>query len=156
FHKFRSQKNIDYYPGDIFPHLYPSGTKHFDLLNPSMPHNSFDAIICNHVFQYIPDDKTAMQTVYDLIKPGGWGILQVPINGTRQDTYEDDTITDPIEREKAFGLTEHVRYYGLDYAEKLRSFGFKVLVDNYSAAFSDEEIYRYGFWKNDPVYYVTK
>src|SRR5438309_1101341 len=83
-----------------------------------------DEVICNHVFQYIEDDKTAMRNAYNLMKPGGWGIMQVPMDRSRPLTYEDNTITDPIEREKAFGLKEHVRFYGLDYADKLRNAGF--------------------------------
>ena len=50
FRLFKKQKNIDYHPVDIYPHLYPKGTAYFDLLNHNLPDNSFDVIICNHVF----------------------------------------------------------------------------------------------------------
>ncbi|MEO5943108.1 MAG: methyltransferase domain-containing protein [Ferruginibacter sp.] len=156
FNHFKNQKNIDYLPGDIYPHLYPADTKYFDILNPTTADNSFDVIICNHVFQYIEEDKKAMQNVYHLMKPGGWGIMQVPINTARTETYEDANITDPLEREKAFGLKEHVRYYSYDYADKLRAAGFTVLVDDYTAAFTEEEIFKYGFWKGDAIYFCTK
>lgn len=156
FTHFIKQPNIEYYPVDIFPNLYPKGTKYFDLLHPSHPENSFDVIICNHVFQYIEEDKKAMENTFKLMKPGGWGVMQVPIDTTRQITYEDNSITDPLEREKIFGLKEHVRYYSYDYADKLRIAGFKVLVDDFTSQFTDEEIYKYGFWKGDSVYYCTK
>jgi SAM-dependent methyltransferase len=156
FNHFKNQKNIDYFPGDIYPHLYPKGTKYFNLLEPNLDDNSYDVIICNHVFQYIEDDTKAIQNLYKLMKPGGWGIMQVPINTARTTTYEDNTITDPIEREKAFGLKEHVRYYSYDYADKLRVSRFNVLVDDYTKAFTDAEIYKFGFWKSDAIYYCTK
>jgi SAM-dependent methyltransferase len=157
FKTFELQKNIEYYPVDIYPHLYPKGTKYFDLLNPGDTDiEKYDVIICNHVFQYIEDDKNAMINLCKLLKPNGWAIMQVPINGKEPVTYEDPTITDPMERLKAFGLKEHVRYYGLDYADRLKAAGFKVLVDDYSAEFSDQDIYKYGFWKADAVYYCTK
>jgi SAM-dependent methyltransferase len=156
FHLFKKQKNIDYLPGDIYAHLYPNGTVYFDLLNHNLPDNSFDVIICNHVFQYIEDDKKAMKSIYNLMKKGGWGIMQVPIDTSRKVTYEDNSITDPLEREKAFGLKEHVRYYSYDYADKLRNAGFDVAVDDYTAEFTDQEIHKYGFWKGDAVYYCTK
>lgn len=156
FHLFKKQKNIDYYPCDIYNKLYPNGTIYFDLLNHNLPDNSFDTIICNHVFQYIDDDKKAMQNIYKLMKPGGWAILQVPINTKSKSTYENNLITDPLEREKEFGLKEHVRYYSFDYADKLRDIGFNVCVDDYSAEFTIEENYRYGFWQGDSVYYCTK
>jgi SAM-dependent methyltransferase len=156
FNHFKQQKNIDYYPVDIFPHLYPKGTTYLDILDHEIPDNSFDVIICNHVFQYIEDDKKAIKNIYKLMKPGGWGIMQVPIDTTKKVTYEDSSITDPLEREKAFGLKEHVRYYSYDYADRLREAGFKVTVDDYTSKFSDEEIYKYGFWKGDSIYYCTK
>jgi SAM-dependent methyltransferase len=156
FHLFKKQKNIEYHPGDIYNNLYPEGTEYFDLLNHNLPDNSFDVIICNHVFQYIEDDKKAMESVYKLMKKGGWGIMQVPIDTTRKVTYEDYSITDPLEREKAFGLKEHVRYYSYDYADRLRAAGFNVTVDDYTSEFTDQEIHKYGFWKGDAVYYCTK
>ncbi|MEP6711837.1 MAG: methyltransferase domain-containing protein [Ferruginibacter sp.] len=156
FSHLKNQKNIDYHPGDIFPHLCPKGTQYFDLLNHNLPDESFDVIICNHVFQYIEDDKKAMQNVFKLMKPGGWGIMQVPIDTTKKVTYEDSSITDPQERLKAFGLKEHVRYYSYDYADKLADAGFTVKVDDYTAQFTDEEIYKYGFWKGDAIYHCLK
>jgi SAM-dependent methyltransferase len=156
FNKLKNQTNIDYFPVDIYPHLYPKGTTYLDILDHEIPDNSFDVIICNHVFQYIEDDKKAIKNIYKLMKPGGWGIMQVPINTSRKTTYEDSSITDPLEREKAFGLKEHVRYYSYDYADKLRNAGFNVNVDDYSADFSNEEIHKYGFWKGDSIYYCTK
>ena len=53
-------------------------------------------------------------------------------------------------------MKEHVRYYSYDYADKLRSVGFDVTVDDFTASFTDEEIYKYGFFKGDAVYFVQK
>lgn len=156
FDRFKKEKNIDYYPADILPHLYQKGTKLLDLLQPNVPPDTFDVIIANHVFSYIHDDKKAMKNVYDLMKPGGWGILQVAIDVTKAVTHEDLTITDPKEREKVFGLNDHVRYYGLDYVDKLKDAGFTVIEDDYSAEFSEEDIFKYGFWKGDKFFLVKK
>lgn len=156
FRHFKKQKNIDYYPADLYPQVYPKGTQYFNLLQPTFPDNTFDAIICNHVFQYIEEDAKAMSNVYKLLKPGGWAILQVPLNKELTVTYEDSTIIDPLEREKAFGLKEHVRFYGLDYADKLKEAGFTVKIDDYTAEFSDADNYKYGFWQGDAIYYCTK
>jgi SAM-dependent methyltransferase len=156
FNRFKKADNIDYYPADILPHLYQKGTRFIDLLNPDVAPETFDVIICNHVFSYIDDDKTAMRNVYNLLKPGGWGILQVALDKTKAVTHEDLSIKDPKERERVFGLNDHVRYYGLDYEDKLREAGFTVLVDDYTAQFSDDDIFKYGFWKGDPFFYVTK
>ena len=101
FFKFlKKQKNLDYYPADKFPSVYPQGTNYIDLLEINFPDNTFDAIICNHVFQYIDDDKKAMTELYRVLKPGGWAIMQVPINKKLPRTYEDASITDPKEEKK--------------------------------------------------------
>jgi len=156
FNHFKKQSNINYFPADKFPNAYPPGTRYIDVLNIEMPDNIFDVVICNHVFQYIQDDKKAMKELFRVLKPGGWAILQVPINRKLSTTYEDFGITDPKEREKAFGLAEHVRFYGLDYADRLRETGFQVIVDNYTDSFSEDEIFRYGFWAGDSIYFCRK
>ena len=59
-------------------------------------------------------------------------------------TYEDFTITDPKERQKHFGQYDHVRWYGMDYFERLKSVGFSVDINFYSQKFSEEERKRFG------------
>ncbi len=156
FDHLNSRKNLQYNPVDVYAHLYPKGTKYLDILNTNLPDDSYDVIICNHVFQYIEDDRKAMRELYRIMKPGGWAIMQVPYDKSRKVTYEDSSITDPLERVKAFGLKEHVRSYGLDYADRLRETGFHVKVDDYTSEFTDEDIFKYGFWKGDPVFLCTK
>lgn len=97
-----------------------------DITAISFPDNTFDAIICNHVLEHIPDDRQAMSELYRVMKYGGWGSLQVPIKG--EVTDEDLTITDSQERTRRFGQHDHVRYYGRrDYIERLKSVGFEVI-----------------------------
>jgi len=156
YNHFIKQSNIDYYPADKFNKMYPAGTHYIDVLDIKMPDESFDVIICNHVFQYIEEDMKAMKELHRVLKKGGWAIMQVPINKQLEKTFEDPTITDPVEREKAFGLKDHVRFYAMDYADKLRAAGFSVKVDDYTASFSEQDNFKYGFWKGDPIFYCTR
>jgi SAM-dependent methyltransferase len=156
YNKFIKLPNIDYYPADKFNKMYPAGTHYIDLLKIELPDESFDAIICNHVFQYIEEDRKAMKELFRVLKKGGWAIMQVPINHQLEKTYEDPSITDPVEREKAFGLKDHVRFYAMDYVDRLREAGFHVIADDYTAEFSDADNFKYGFWKGDPIFYCTK
>jgi hypothetical protein len=78
------------------------------------------------------------------MKKGGWGILQVPMKNSLEKTYEDFTITDPKERQKHFGQYDHVRWYGMDYFERLKSVGFSVDINFYSQKFSEQEQKRFG------------
>ena len=127
-----------------------------DITNLPFKDDSFDVIFCNHVFEHIPDDDKAMQELYRVMKKGGMGIFQIPLDITRAKTFEDDSITDPNERAKIFGQYDHVRVYGLDYFEKLRLNGFKVEEINYAKKLSPEFIDRYRLMKDEIIPVVYK
>ena len=116
-------KNIDYLTADLNPELV---MVRMDLTAIQYPDNTFDAILCNHVLEHIPDDRKAMRELFRVLKPGGWAILQVPISLRLKSTYEDYAIFSPEKREKHFGQKDHVRIYGRDFTDRLREAGFKV------------------------------
>jgi len=126
---FRKQQNINYTTTDLFS---PLADVKADICNLPFPDNSYDIIFCNHVLEHIPDDTKAMQELYRILKPGGMGIFQIPQDLSRATTFSDDSITDEKERAKIFGQYDHVRIYGRDYFDKLRSIGFKVIEEDYT------------------------
>ncbi len=95
-----------------------------DITAMTFDDNSFDAIVCNHVLEHIPDDKKAMKELCRVLKPGGWASIQVPIKGNV--TQEDLSITDPKEKLRLYGQEDHVRYYGMDFIGRLKEAGFDV------------------------------
>ena len=139
--KFKKMKNLEYTSADLFS---PIVDVKADILDLPFEDESFDVIFCNHVLEHIIDDKKAMSELYRVMKKGGWGILQVPMKNSLEKTYEDCTITDPKERQKHFGQYDHVRWYGMDYFERLKSVGFSVDINFYSQKFSKEEKKRFG------------
>jgi SAM-dependent methyltransferase len=160
FHKVFSALPIHYVPVDLFPedYYFKEGVKvqKADITAIPFEDNSFDVIICSHVLEHIPDDALAMREMYRVMKHGGWGIFQVPIDYSLQETYEDFTITSMEGRKKAFGQEYHVRWYGNDYKDRLAKAGFKVNVDRYIETFSDEDMEKYGFEANELIYYCEK
>ena len=139
--KFKKMKNLEYTSADLFS---PIVDVKADILDLPFEDESFDVIFCNHVLEHIIDDKKAMSELYRVMKKGGWGILQVPMKNSLEKTYEDFTITDPKERQKHFGQYDHVRWYGMDYFERLKSVGFSVDINFYSQKFSEQEQKRFG------------
>lgn len=97
-----------------------------------------------------------MQELYRVLKPGGWGVFQIPQDLNRADTYEDNSITDKKERAKIFGQYDHVRIYGQDYFEKLRAMGFKVEEVDYTKKLSDAEVDNYRLAKGEIIPLVSK
>ena len=90
-----------------------------------------------------------MQELYRVLAPNGTAILQVPYDRTRETTFEDHTITDPKERAAIFGQYDHVRVYGMDYFDTLKSVGFSVEAVDYTAQLSDKEIEKYRLPKGE-------
>ena len=148
YDRFKKIKNLEYVTTDLNS---PLADVKADICNLPFKDNEFDFIFCNHVLEHIPDDTKAMQELYRVLAPGGTGIFQIPQDLSREITFEDNTITDPKERTKIFGQYDHVRVYGRDYFNKLRSIGFEVSEVDYTKTFSEAEIDRYRLAKGEVI-----
>lgn len=151
--KLVSVPNLDYIGIDFNS---PLSMANVDITNIPFQDEFFDVVICNHVLEHIIDDRKAMGELFRVLKPDGWAILQVPIDPMRLITFEDSAIILPQDRERFFGQRDHVRYYGLDYKDRLESVGFTVQVDNYAKEFDFTEIRRYGLRTDENIYFCKK
>lgn len=140
YKRFKKLKNLEYTTTDLES---PLADVKADICNLPFKNNCFDFILCNHVLEHIPDDTRAMQELFRILKPGGTAILQIPQDMKREKTFEDDSIKDPKERAKIFGQYDHVRVYGKDYFEKLRSIGFEVEEVDLTSQMSPHLVDRY-------------
>ena len=150
---FRKLDKLEYITGDL---ISPWADHHFDVHNIPFDDNSFDIIMANHLLEHVEDDAKVMREFYRVMKPGGWGIFQVPIDYKAHKTYEDPSITDPREREKHFWQSDHVRLYGLDYADRLREAGFEVREEAYPKVLGMELTKRYCLMENEILYFCLK
>jgi len=153
YKRFRKLKTLNYTTTDLNS---PLADVTADICNLPFENDSFDVILCNHVLEHIPDDTTAMKELYRVLKPGGWGVLQIPQDLKREKTFEDNSITDKKERAKIFGQYDHVRIYGRDYFDKLRSVGFTVEEVDYTATLSAEEVEKYRLAREEIIPVVRK
>jgi len=135
YKRFKKLRNIQYDTIDINS---PLAKIKADICDLPIKENTYDFILCNHVLEHVLDDNKAMSELYRVLKKGGTGIFQVPIDMKREKTFQDDSITDKLERNKIFGQYDHVRVYGKDYFKKLEDTGFKVQQIDYSKKFSDK------------------
>ena len=151
---FKKQNNLDYITSDLES---PIADVKADICDLPFDDNSFDVVFCNHVLEHIPDDTKAMEELYRVLKNNGFGIFQIPQDLNRAITFEDDSITDPKERAKIFGQYDHVRVYGRDYFDKLRSIGFTVDEVDYTKKIAPELVERFALSKGEilPVCYKS-
>jgi SAM-dependent methyltransferase len=150
-------KKIKYHTylcGDKFEPGYHYGrqVQRLDLTALDLPDHSFDLILCNHVLEHIPDDRQAMRELYRVLKPRGRAILQVPLSPLLRETFEDFSVSDPLERERLFGQKNHCRIYGQDYGSRLEAVGFAFR----PVFLSDSKYRKYGLDWREAVLVVEK
>ena len=123
-HHFAADPTIEYVAGDLEQEF---GPLRIDVTDLQFGAQTFDAVLCNHVLEHVPDDRRAMREIRRVLKPTGWAIMLVP--GTQEETtFEETSIQSAAERLRVFGQSDHVRFYGKDYPDRLRESGFDIEV----------------------------
>src|SRR5690606_19485348 len=151
--RFESLPNLEYITADIES---PLAKVKMDLHDIPFEANTFDVTFCNHVMEHVEDDIRCMNELHRVLKPGGWAIIQSPIDVSREVTYEDKSITKPSEREKAFGQNDHLRVYGTDYKDRLELGGFHVTEIDYAKELDSHIRKRYSLPPQEIIYLCKK
>ncbi|MDQ3678049.1 MAG: methyltransferase domain-containing protein [Actinomycetota bacterium] len=144
---------LRYITGDLDPRR---ADLPLDLMDLKLPDEAFDAVLCSHVLEHVPDDRLAMRELHRIVKSGGWLIVMVPLDVWRTQTYEDPAITDPEQRLRAFRQEDHVRLYSPDIAERLRGAGFDVEEVPVAESVGTERARRHGLLRSDHVFICCK
>jgi len=143
FDPARRYRVIEFAPGEGLPILferypfvdYRSADLHRDDVDEKIDitdiriyaDHSVDVFLCSHVLEHVSEDRKAMRELHRILKPGGFGIVLVPIVAGVEETHEDPVIDTPDLRWKYYGLDDHVRQYGKrDFVDRLTAVGFKV------------------------------
>lgn len=85
----------------------------FDLLQCPLPDQSVDVLVMLNVLEHIQDDVGALQKSFNLLKPGGSLIIEVPAGPYLYDSYDAE-------------LHHFRRYSAAELQHKLTNAGFKV------------------------------
>jgi SAM-dependent methyltransferase len=136
--RLRQIPDVRYVGGDLTAEC---GPERIDVTDLRFEDATFDAVVCSHVLEHVPDDRKAMSEIRRVLKPTGWALLPVP--DVRGDvTDEDPTIADPEEQLRRFGQADHVRHYGWDYVTRLEETGLEVEVISAEELLSETTIRR--------------
>lgn len=119
--------------------LNPTGVDlRLDITALALPDDAYDAVLCSHVLEHVPDDRTALRELRRVTDSDGWCLVMVPIDVDRDATYEDPAITTAEQRLAAYWQADHVRLYGRDIIDRLSEPGFTVEVIRPNEAFGEE------------------
>lgn len=151
--RFKSLDHLEYVTADLES---PLAQVKMDIHQIPFDEHTFDVVFCNHVMEHVDDDIQAMSEIYRVLKKNGWAIIQSPQDMSLNQTYEDKTIITPQAREKAYGQNDHLRTYGQDYGERLRSAGFQVREDKFVQELPDETVARFGLPREEIIYFCMK
>lgn len=153
YQKFKRFQHWDYTTIDLYS---PLADVVADICDLPFQDDQYDLIFCNHVLEHIPDDLQAMAELYRVLKKGGTLIAQVPLEEERSKTFEDDSITNTDERSRVFGQYDHVRVYGHDFYQRLKSVGFSAEGVFFQSQLTTEEIGRYALPENEKIPVMRK
>lgn len=130
--RFASADQVTYVTGDLDS---PLADVSMDLCAVPFAPDSFDAIVCSHVLEHIPDDGKAMSELARILRPGGWALVMTPFWPERR--TDEDPSASSEERLRRFGQEDHVRTYGGDYIDRLHDAGFDVEFEMYGTKFEN-------------------
>jgi ubiquinone/menaquinone biosynthesis C-methylase UbiE len=151
--RFEAMKNLDYTTADIES---PLAKIKMDIHAIPFEANTFDVAFCNHVMEHVTDDIQAMRELFRVLKPNGWAIIQSPMDTSRVTTLEDPAITSETDREKHYWQKDHLRLYGLDYANRLQEAGFNVSADSFVKELPEETLKRFALPREEIIYFCRK
>jgi SAM-dependent methyltransferase len=118
--------------------------------------NSVDLFMCSHILEHEPDDRAAMREHFRILRPGGCGIVMVPLIEGLEETQEDPAVNTPVLRWKYHAQDDHLRLYGTrDLVSRLATAGFKVSALD-RAHFGAQVFARAGIAANSVLYVVEK
>ena len=151
----KKNSQIDYLSADL---NNPRAMVKMDITNILYDDQTFDVIYCSHVLEHVPDDIKALKELFRVLKDNGWALIMVPV--MNEYTFEDSSVTNPEERERVFGQSDHVRRYGPDFLDRLKEAGFTVKKNLLNDFLSEEQIKRYALDyikpQENPIYLCTK
>jgi SAM-dependent methyltransferase len=147
-----SHDRIEYLSVDL---ASPVAMMRADVTDLPLEDESFDVVLCIHVLEHVPDDRAALAEMHRVLRPGGEAVFQVPPSRLEQ-TFEDESVTEPADRERVFGQFDHVRICGADYGERIEGPGFEVESVDYAAGVEPADRLMYGLRAGEPFFLCKK
>lgn len=113
---------------------------------------SFDVIVCSHVLEHV-DDRLALRELQRVLTTDGVAVLLFPVVEGWSGTYENKTrLATASDRTAHFGQDDHIRFYGSDVRDRIRSAGFSL--DEFTA--NGEDSAEYALIRGEKLFLARK
>jgi SAM-dependent methyltransferase len=150
----RRYVQADFFPEDLYgknPEI-----ERVDATNIQYGPETFDAIICNHVLEHVPDARKALSEFHRVLRPGGFAILQTPFSRRLARTFEDPGIDSGALRLAVYGQEDHARLFGRDFFNQIEAAGFQLKLCRHEEVSTIEEGRRFGMNVKEELVRVEK
>jgi SAM-dependent methyltransferase len=129
-----------------------AGQTKVDIQGMQFGDGEFDTIICHNVLEHVRDDRKAMAEMFRVVRPSGRVLVSVPMVDAWTRTYEDPAMVSAEARDLHFNQDDHLRLYGRDFYDLMRSVGFAI--EAYTA--SEPEVSRYALERGETIFIGTR
>jgi SAM-dependent methyltransferase len=144
--------NVDFVTADLFR---KDVDLKIDLRKMDLESNSMDVFICSHILEHIKEEKEATDELFRILKPGGWGIVMVPIALGLKENLELDEDVSEEERLRLYGQEDHIRMHSKPgFLSLLNGAGFKVL--ECGEEFFGEDVFKKSGISSRAVLYIVE
>lgn len=153
YRKFKRMKNLDYITADLDS---PRAKYRIDMTDIPFEEYTIDVVFSIHVLEHISNDIDAIKELCRVQKPTGWSVHLVPINKSYKHTYENIKVTNNKDRARIYGHYDHKRICGLDYYDRFKQAGFKVIPERFAQTLNSSELKKYSINPNEIIYLCLK
>jgi SAM-dependent methyltransferase len=149
----RALPGVSYRSADL---MDPRADDVVDITAIPYPDASTGAFLCSHILEHVEDDSRALAELYRILRPGGFGILMVPLVDGIEQTIESPLIASEADRWKWYGQDDHVRQYAkADFVRRIEAAGF--IVSQLGADhFGAETFARHGIHRRSVLYVAER
>jgi SAM-dependent methyltransferase len=119
-----------------------------DLERIALDGGSQATVIANHVLEHV-DDRRALAELRRIMVAKGTLVVSVPLVHGWATTYENAEISAPADRALHFGQSDHVRYYGRDFVERVEAAGFRLYRECVAAG---DDAVRYALHRGESLF----
>jgi SAM-dependent methyltransferase len=132
--------------------LFLDADLQLDIEAINLPDGSVDIAIASHVLEHVDDGK-ASRELNRVLRRGGVFICMVPIIEGWDETYENETVKSPSDRLLHFGQSDHVRFYGRDFPQRIERGGLRLTC---TVTATPEDVVSLGLLRGEKIFVFRK